>query len=70
MTLYDFPILKQLNVPPQTAYDLISLGVESMRIQYQTSRCLGDEKKTFELYDKIQQGERLLWFIRVNTLPG
>lgn len=68
-TVYTFPILKSLDVTPQTAYEIISEGVQALRVSYLTNKALGNHKEAFELYYKVQQGERILHFIRINIPP-
>lgn len=68
-TTYQFPILKSLDVTPQTAYEIISEGVSFFRVMYNTHKSMGNQKEALALYDKVQQGERLLHFIRLN-LPA
>lgn len=67
---YDFPILQDLDVSPQTAYDIINEGLQSMRCSYLSHQALGNDRKAIEICDKILQGERMLHFIRINTVPG
>lgn len=67
-TLYQFPILKELEVSPQVAYEIIAAGVESLRVSYAINHCLEYDQIAYEVYDKIQQGERLLLFMRLNSV--
>lgn len=66
-TTYTFPILKELDVTPEIAYEIIAEGVEAIRTNYIAARTLKNDAEAFTLYDKIQKGERILRFIRVNT---
>lgn len=69
ITVYTFPILKSLDVTPEAAYEIITEGVQSMRVSYLANRALNNHKEAFELYYKVQQGERILHFIRINIPP-
>lgn len=70
ITTYTFPILKSLDVTPQTTYEIIFEGVAVFRVMYNTEKSLGNKMKELELYDKVQQGERLLNFMRLNSATG
>jgi hypothetical protein len=65
-TTYTFPILKSLDVTPQVAYEILIEGVSVLRIMYASSKASGEIEKALEFYDKVQQGERLLHFMRLN----
>ena len=69
-TTYTFPILKSLDVTPQVAYEILFEGVSVFRVMYNTEKSLGHQSKAFELYDKVQQGERLLHFMRLNSVAS
>lgn len=66
-SVYTFPILKSLDVAPETAYEILFEGVANLRVMYGITKATGNREATLELYDKIQQGERLLHFMRLNS---
>lgn len=70
ITVYTFPILKSLDVTPQTAFEIIHEGVSVFRWAYTIQKGLGNQKTAFEIYDKVQQGDRILNFMRLNSASG
>lgn len=63
---YQCPVLAALKISPEVPYELIFIGVQSLRTLYQSHKSLGNDCEAFRLSSILSQGETLLSFMRTN----
>lgn len=69
VTVTAFPILKSLDVQPQTVYDFIKMGIECERIKMQSMQALENDTEYYRSLNRIMEADLLLRFMRINGAP-
>lgn len=69
VTMTAFPLLKSLNVQPQTIYDLIKMGIECERIKKQSMQILENDTEYYRSLNRIMEGNLWLRFMRIHGAP-
>jgi hypothetical protein len=69
VTVTAFPILKSLDVKPQTVYDFIKMGIECERVKMQSMQVLGNDTEYYRSLNRIMEADLLLRFMRINGAP-
>lgn len=69
VTVTAFPVLRSLNVQPQTIYDFVKVGIECERVKLQAVHVLENDAEYYRSLNKIMEAELLLRFMRINGAP-
>lgn len=67
---YQCPVLKSLNIAPDNVYEIIFAGVQSIRVEQNVQKSLGNDIESFRLSTIVEDGEIILSFMRSNKLAG
>lgn len=67
---YECPVLKSMNITPDSVYEIIFAGVQSIRLEQNIQKSLSNDIEAFKLSSIVEDGEIILSFMRSNKLAS